>query len=314
MDPEENRLKRYAGQACILIVDDNANLCAIVQQAFLNFEIEARIVTNPLDVIDLMRDNFYNLVFLDNMMPEKSGIDLIPEITETSPDSKVIVMTGYADKETAINALRWGAFDFLEKPVEFKLLFHSAFRALETQRIQLENIRTLKELKLSRDELLDQKAKLEYTNKKLFDTNNALSVLAENIERARTDEQVKMVVSIRSNLLPVLERLERDRGISSKDPDWAALMDFVEDLTAGLTGEAGISTSLSATELRVASLIKSGLKTDEIAEHLFVSANTVKTHRRSIRRKLRLSNSSSNLRTYLKTRLGEGDDLVDMGD
>jgi DNA-binding CsgD family transcriptional regulator len=78
---------------------------------------------------------------------------------------------------------------------------------------------------------------------------------------------------------------------------------YLADLTPGVVKSRDVIISLSSMELRVAMMIKNGFKTDEIGRLLNISPHTVKTHRRSIRRKLRISNSSINLTSYLKFKL-----------
>jgi len=66
-----------------------------------------------------------------------------------------------------------------------------------------------------------------------------------------------------------------------------------------------MAASLSTTELRIASMIKNGMSSEEIAEYLYISSFTIKTHRRNIRRKLNLQNSGVNLRAYLESEMDE---------
>ena len=100
----------------ILIVDDEKRLCSVLEQFITAWEFKPKSINNPLKVPEELDRRFYNVVLLDIRMPEKSGIELIPDIRRKSPDSKIIFMTGYADKETVINALRLGAFNHIEKP------------------------------------------------------------------------------------------------------------------------------------------------------------------------------------------------------
>jgi DNA-binding CsgD family transcriptional regulator len=76
---------------------------------------------------------------------------------------------------------------------------------------------------------------------------------------------------------------------------------YIEDLTSGLVMDLQGSTSLSLSELRIASMIKHGMATEEIARLLYVSPDTVKTHRRNIRRKLRIKGAKKNLGAYLRS-------------
>ena len=255
--------------------------------------------------MDLVRNSFHNVILLDVVMPGKSGMELIPEIAELSPDSKIIVMTGFADKKTVIQALRMGAFYFLEKPFDSKLLLHTIRRALEVQKAELEYKKIFEELKHGRNELLKQQTHLEYTNKQLMESNNALSVLARNIEIARKDAASHIVHKIRVSIVPIIEKLQQDRKLGDYRLDFKLLMDLVDDLTSGLGVSSEMTSTLTTTELRIVSLIKNGLTTDEIAKHMHISPLTVKAHRRNIRKKLNLDKINHSLRAYLQSTLGD---------
>ena len=154
---------------------------------------------------------FFNVALLDIRMPGRSGIDLIPSIREGSPDTKIVIMTGFADKDIVIKALRLGAFDFLEKPFDKDFLFHTLTRCLETQRTELEFRRAFEELKKKKEELLFKEARLKEANRQLLETNNALSVLAQNIDRTRKETQFQVSTKIRSSILPLMEKFNNEQ-------------------------------------------------------------------------------------------------------
>ncbi len=286
----------------ILIVDDKPEMCNFLEGFMRNWQFKPQSILNPLEVPEAIKSTFYNLVLLDIRMPAKSGIDLIPDIRRHAPDTKIIMMTGYAEKETVIQALRLGAFDFLEKPFDRELLFHTIKRSLQIQRTELEFRRAYEELMQKKEELLYNESKLKEANKQLMDTNNALSVLAQNIDRTRRETEFQVAKQIRTSILPLLEKFSQSKHLEEFRLDLDVLMNFMDDLLAGLSAEPQIVRVLSATELRVAALIKNGLTTEQIAQHMFVSDCTVKSHRRNIRKKLNLNHSNRNLKAYLQSK------------
>jgi len=304
MVEEENGLKTYQGDTLILIVDDDDDFCKALQKIISHWGVKVESTTNPLHAMDLVRNNFYNVILLDVVMPGKSGIELVQEIAELSPDSKILVMTGFTDKEIVIKALRMGAFYFLKKPLDSKLLLHTIKRALEVQKAKLENKKMFEELECSHNELLDQRSRLEDANGQLIETSNALSILARNIEIARDDAETQIVHKVRVSIVPIIEKLQQDRKLGDYRPDLELLMNLVDTLTSGTGAASEIASTLTSTELRIASLIKNGLTTDEIAKHMHISPLTVKAHRRNIRKKLKLDNSNHSLRTFLQSNLG----------
>ena len=276
--------------AIVLVVDDETDVCEVLEQMISRLGIRVETTSNPLEVPDLVRNTFFNVILLDINMPEKSGMDLLPEIAEITPDTKIIIITGGGDKESAIKSLRLGAFDFLEKPFDYKLISHSIERALQTQKAQLA--------------YWDEKMKLQDANRQLMETNKALSILASNIERTRKDTEATIERKIRVSILPIIDKLQQGREPSHPDQrDLKLLMDLVTDLTSNLDVKQALSTALTSTEHRIALLISNRLTTNEIAKHMHISAETVKSHRKNIRNKLGLKNSTHNLGAYVKSRL-----------
>jgi FixJ family two-component response regulator len=271
----------------VLIVDDEKQVCTLLERIFSSWNMTAASISNPLLVADEVRKQFYNVILLDVFMSEVNGMDLLAHIGNLCPYTKVIIMTGYADKEMAVKALRIGAFDFLEKPIALDLLDHAVRRALSTQRIELEHKRTLEELK--------------HRNKELMETNAALSVLTRNIERTRQETEKLIILQVRALIVPLIEDMKKDRGMKAYESQLALLSSYIDDITSGLSTNLHVNTALSFRELRVALMIENDMTTEEIAAHLCISPETVKTHRRNIRKKLGIAGTRHQLHTYLRS-------------
>jgi DNA-binding CsgD family transcriptional regulator len=148
---------------------------------------------------------------------------------------------------------------------------------------------------------------LEEINEQLLETNKALSVLAENLERTREESEKRIVRKIRLLIVPIVEKLERDKSLKGYKAELHVLKGHIEDLTSSLSRETTIASRLSPTEVRIASMIMNDLTSQEIAGQLNISLSTVKTHRRNIRRKLNIRHSDQNLRAYLLSRMRKKD-------
>jgi PAS domain S-box-containing protein len=153
-------------------------------------------------------------------------------------------------------------------------------------------------------ELLSHKLDLEKANKELVQTNTALSVLARNIDKKRDQVENKIAQTISSQIMPLLEEIRYDNIPEKTRAKLDVLDAYLNELTPEAARSHDIIISLSAMELRVAVMIKKGFSSDEIARLLHISPHTVKTHRKSIRRKLNLKNANINLASYLKLKLG----------
>ena len=288
--------------ATILIVDDELEICESLERLLSTWGMKAECAASASEALDQIEDTCYNIILLDVVMPEKPGTDLIPEIASLCPETKIIIMTGYADKEMAIEALRLGAFDFLEKPIGFPLFSHSINRALEMQKAEWDSTKAVEDLKSSHDKLLAYKSRLEGLNNQLFENNKALSVLAKNIDIAREQVSKELLLRIRSLIMPIIKRFRTDKRLAHRHDDLKVLMGHLKGLTSELASGTSIATLLSASELRIASLIKNGLTSEEIAQHLNISPSTVKTHRRNIRKKLGINKMHHRLGDYLQQR------------
>ena len=147
--------------------------------------------------------------------------------------------------------------------------------------------------------LQKNRAVLEKLNFELVQTNNALSVLARNMEKMKEDNQGKLARTITSRILPIVENLQADPKIGKARDRIDLLANHLRSITADLQSKSSMIRELSNAETRVASLIKSNLTNNEIAMYLNITAETVKTHRRNIRTKLNLKGEKLNLNTYL---------------
>ena len=154
----------------------------------------------------------------------------------------------------------------------------------------LENEREFKtlidDLKQSRSELLGQQKRLENLNVQLRDTNRALSYCSKHRARERRcrEEDRREIKKSHNTHGP---EAENDKALARYEGQLDMLTMQIEDLTSGFTMDSRVAAVLSFTELRVASLIKNGITTEDIARQLHISESTVRTHRKNIRKKLK---------------------------
>ena len=279
------------GQPWVLIVDDDEHICKLLETAISLWDIKTKSLTNPLLVTDEIKRQFYNVILLDVFMPERNGIDLLIEIHKSCPDTKIIIITGYADKEIAIKALSLGACDFLEKPMAIDLLHHVVKRALDTQRTEREHRQTLAEFGKKSQELLE--------------TMDALSVLMKNIDRAKQEMGKMIVMQFRSLLVPIIENLQNEQNTAVYKSQVAILSNYIENLTVDLSPGQQTNPSslalLSLREVQIALMIRNYMTNEEIAARLHISPETVRTHRRNIRKKLGMKGTKSRLTAHLLT-------------
>lgn len=286
-------------KARVIVIDDDPLVCRTLTDLIGAWGLSAEGFTQPQGVLEKIGGQNCDVVLLDVFISDICGLDLIPEIQEKLGDAKIIIITGFADKDMAIRALKLGAFDFLEKPFQSDLLQHTILRALRTLENERNFNRLIVDLKQSQSELLMHKDRLENLNTQLRDTNKALSIFAQNIEREREEIEKRIALKLRNLIIPIIEKLRRDRNLAKYQDQMDMLVMQIEDLTSGFAMDSRIAALLSFTELRIASLIKNGVTTEEIARQLHISASTVRTHRKNIRKKLKINNVQYSLRNFL---------------
>jgi DNA-binding NtrC family response regulator len=100
----------------ILVIDDEAIVRTSCLRALEPEGYEVKVVASGKEGIEFLEKEPYALVLLDLKMPDMDGIEVLNRIKESWPETKVIIITGYSTVETAVHALRLGAFNFIEKP------------------------------------------------------------------------------------------------------------------------------------------------------------------------------------------------------
>ena len=143
-------------------------------------------------------------------------------------------------------------------------------------------------------------AELRHRNGELMETKAALPVLTRNIERTRQDTEKLITLQVRALIVPLIEELQKDTSMKAYESQLALLSTYIEDSTSGLSTNLHVNTALSFRELRIALMIGNDMTTEEIAAHLRISPETVKTHRRNIRKKLGILGTRRKLSTSLR--------------
>lgn len=100
----------------ILVVDDEVTVCTSIQKILTKRGYSVDNSLNAKDALEKIKDNKFDLVITDLMMPDTDGMELLQIIKEHYPELEVIVITGYASIDTAVKATKLGASDYLPKP------------------------------------------------------------------------------------------------------------------------------------------------------------------------------------------------------
>jgi DNA-binding NtrC family response regulator len=129
--------------ARILVIDDEEIVLRSCQRILAGDAYFVDVAADSREGLRRADEGSYDLILLDIKMPHLDGIEVLRDVKERHPDVEVIMVTGLSEVQTAVRAMKLGAFDYLSKPFDPDALKHVVDRALERRRLMREN-RTLK--------------------------------------------------------------------------------------------------------------------------------------------------------------------------
>jgi len=128
------------GVGSVLVIDDEPVLQDVLGTLLRGAGFEVHGATSAAAGLKQLHDEEFDVVLLDLMLPDQSGLDLLPEIKTYDPHLPVVVITAYSSVESAIEAMRLGAFHYVPKPFKNEEVLHLVRRAAERRRLQAENL------------------------------------------------------------------------------------------------------------------------------------------------------------------------------
>jgi len=107
----------------VLLIDDEQDFLDVLAERMRDRGMKVQTTTSALEAMDLAEgEDGYDAVILDLMMPEMDGLEALTRLREKNPDLQIILLTGHATIEKGIEAMKLGAMDFLEKPIDIQTL------------------------------------------------------------------------------------------------------------------------------------------------------------------------------------------------
>ncbi|HIJ88337.1 MAG TPA: sigma-54-dependent Fis family transcriptional regulator [Desulfuromonadales bacterium] len=163
----------------ILVVDDDESGREALTMLLRTVGYEVTSAATGESALDLIDRLQYQVIVSDLFLPDKSGLDILQHVQKVSPSTELIVVTGHASAQTAVRAMKEGAFDYITKPIDFDELKIVVAKALEKQRLLSENIFLRSQLK----------GRFEFSN--IIGTSPAMNLVFERMNRiAKTDSAV----------------------------------------------------------------------------------------------------------------------------
>ncbi|MFN0124117.1 MAG: sigma-54-dependent transcriptional regulator [Blastocatellia bacterium] len=169
-------------KAKVLVIDDDPEMLALMRYQLGKQGFEVTGVETGEGALALAASQPFDVALTDLLLPDLNGLDVVRRLREISPDTEVIMVTGYGSVPGAIDAIRAGAFYFIEKPVKFAELFALLEKALERRQQAAEIV-------LLRDRL---KTRDSYYN--LIGSSRAMQNLYEIVDRVAESDANVMIV------------------------------------------------------------------------------------------------------------------------
>ena len=170
---EENRLPIR-----ILIADDDKVIANILNDIISNSERSVEICHDGQEAVDKIKEQSFDLIISDLVMPHKGGLEVLKFAKQLNPDVLVIILTGYASLETAVTAVKEGAYDYIMKPCKLAEIRIVVDRATEKIKFHKENKDLLKKLHEAYEKLIEVDKTKDSNKKKLASLNFFSSSMA----------------------------------------------------------------------------------------------------------------------------------------
>jgi len=128
---KEDRKMSDAKGPNVLLVDDEEKFLNVLSQRLGTRGVHADTATSGEEAMAKVRNTSFDAIILDMMMPGMGGLETLKKIREQNPDVQIIMLTGQGTIDKAVEAMKEGAIDFLEKPAEIEILMDKIEKAKE---------------------------------------------------------------------------------------------------------------------------------------------------------------------------------------
>ena len=156
-----------------------------------------------------------------------------------------------------------------------------------------------------KEKLVQNRSEWESLNRELAQTHQAMSVLAKNIDSKKIELEKKVNITITSKVMPIIKELLTEKKVKRFWPEISSMAEYLNSITTKSELRLKSINGFSETEMKIAAMVKNKITSKLIAELMYISLETVKVHRKNIRRKLKINNTKHKLSEYLAMVMGE---------
>jgi DNA-binding response OmpR family regulator len=203
----------------ILIVDDEKNIRLTLSQALEPMGAEIDTAANGEEALTKLKEKEFGLILLDIRMPGMDGMEVLHRVREIRPDIRVIMITAYGTVESAVEAMKLGAVDFLQKPFDPEEIRELVLRVADRERLdEMKSVDYSSSIELAKRCIGNRQfdAAAEHVRKAIFvDTRrpeafNLLGALMEiQGDRAEAQKNYRAALSLDPSYEPAIQNLHR---------------------------------------------------------------------------------------------------------
>lgn len=193
----------------ILIVDDDENTRKSLAPIFKEKGYEAETANTGQKALEKARERFFNLALLDVNLPDKKGINLITPLKKLHPDMAVILTTGYASLETAVQALNAGASAYLTKPLNMDEVLVTVGEVLDKQHLVIENRRLYEAIQQELAERVRSEEERARAEDEILQLNRELTTLN------RVSQTITSTLNLQETLTIIMDHVAQLLGVAA---------------------------------------------------------------------------------------------------
>ncbi len=296
----------------IMVVEDEGVTALNIRSTLedIGYSVTSTVFTGE-EAVQKAADDKPDLVLMDIVLDGKmDGIAAAGHI-QSNDDIPVVYLTAHSDSKMLKRIKSTAPFGYIVKPytdqelqmsVEIALYKHGMEKKLKISNDELEaKVKTRTE-ELGKTVLLlgEAEQKLRLDAETLAESNTALKVLLKQREQDQTELANNIMSNVKHLILPYIEKLKKNRPVSDESDYLALLESNLNNIVSPFSAKLSFQyLDFTPREMMVADLIRDGKQDKDIMEILHISLDTVKAHRKNIRKKLGINNKKINLRSKL---------------
>jgi DNA-binding response OmpR family regulator len=223
----------------VLIVDDEKNILLTLSQSLEVLQLETDTATNGEEALAKLKEKEFGLILLDLRMPGMDGMEVLRQVREIRPDIRIIMITAYGTIELAVEAMKLGAVDFIQKPFSPEEIRELVSRVMDREKLDEQKVADYgSSIELAKRSIGNRHldAAIEHVRKAIFldptrpEAFNLLGALTEiRGDRIEAQKNYRAALSLDPSYAPAIKNLERSTSWGWKQATGIILEEKKED-------------------------------------------------------------------------------------